>query len=253
MAFCISVLISMISPLQVLEIPPEVSRSASIACFLKAGEGGGTAIHLGQRSSVAWFLTSRHEIVGESSFEISWFDPFVIGENSSKDKTGTLAGGKVVSTDPSSDLALIQFDNLRYPIPNPKVPKLDQYIPPRVPVWSVGCEKGYPTIEGTKLLGKKLLKTADGNAFHWETEGGTVPGRSGGPLINAKGEWIGLCHGVQTEKGFTLITLKSGHFYKKTTFHGFSEPTNNQSVISTDFLAIAVAGVFPQGYSFNIS
>ena len=215
MTGCISIIIAMLSQNQLLEIPPEVSRSASIACFLKAGEGGGTAIHLGQRSSVAWFLTSRHEIVGESSFEISWFDSFALGENANKSKTGTLNGGRVVATDPSSDLALIQFDNLRYPIPNPKIPKLEQYLPPRVQVWSVGCEKGYPTIESTKLMGKKLLKTADGNAFHWETEAGTVPGRSGGPLLNAKGEWIGLCHGVQNGKGFYTHHLEIRAFLQK--------------------------------------
>lgn len=211
----ISLLVALISLGQPLEIPPEVTKSATIACFLKAGEGGGTAIHLGQRASIAWFLTSRHEIVGESTFEISWFEPFTLGENSSKTKSGTLTGGRVAATEPSSDLALIQFENLRYPIPNPKVPKLDQYLAPRVPVWSVGCEKGYPTIESTKLLGKKLLKTADGNAFHWETESGTVPGRSGGPLFNLKGEWIGLCHGVQNGKGFYTHNLEIRAFLQK--------------------------------------
>ncbi len=215
MNIVISALSLLIAQLQPLELPPNVSKAASIACFLKAGEGGGSAIHLGERFSVSWFLTSLHEVEGENSFEISCFEEFSLNTDSSKIKTGTITGGVLVARDKDSDLALLRFDNSRIPIMVPKVPKLGQFLPPKVPVWSVGCEKGYPTIEATQLTGKKLFRTPNGQAFHWETKDGTKPGRSGGPLINEKGEWIGLCHGVQNGKGYYTHAIEIRAFLVK--------------------------------------
>ncbi len=198
-----------------LELPVKVSKSASIACFLKSGDGGGTAIHLGERFSISWFLTSLHEVEGENTFEISWFEDFGLDSSFSKNKAGSIPGGIIVAKDKDADLALLRFDNSRYPIPVPKIPKLGQFLPPKIPVWSVGCDKGFPTIEATQLTGKKLFRTPNGQAFHWETRDGTKPGRSGGPLINEKGEWIGLCHGVQNGKGYYTHAIEIRAFLVK--------------------------------------
>jgi S1-C subfamily serine protease len=65
--------------------------------------------------------------------------------------------------------------------------------------WALGCDNGtQPRLQDIVIVGKQLVRKAGGqNAFHWETKGTTTSGRSGGPLLNAQGQLIGVCSGTQ--------------------------------------------------------
>jgi len=195
-------------------LPIEVTRNAGNTCILKAGEGVGSGVVLGYKDGYVYVLTSLHQVKGESRYEISWFEGFPTGEWEVKEKQGSLKGGITDSSfcNPEADLAIVRFFSKEMSFHKLRVPKKEAYQKPGLRVFSVGLEKSGLLIQETQLLGRKLLETSEssenkkkiGNqfSFHWETKDITVPGRSGGPLLNSKGEWIGVCHGYQDGKGY---------------------------------------------------
>jgi Trypsin-like peptidase domain len=96
----------------------------------------------------------------------------------------------------------------------PICPKAKLPTPERFPfnVLTVGCDDafGKPKLLTDRVLGKRPVPKRDGSrAMFWEAEHAQARGRSGGPLIDARGYVMGICSGIDVEKGkgyYTYIT-----------------------------------------------
>ena len=209
------------------QVPYDVTRYAANTCFLRIGEGGGSGVILGQRGQKLYILTSAHQILSEESILVSWFKPFGLQEMESKKPVGPPVSGMIFGEkDLVADLALITVESKELFLDKVKMAKKEAYVRPRSLVYSVGCEQGFPTIEVTQLIGRKLFSTIPNEfAFHWETVDITKPGRSGGPLFSAKGELLGVCHGYKENRGFYTHHLEILAFLKR---------NNIESVVSHD-------------------
>ena len=75
--------------------------------------------------------------------------------------------------------------------------------PPHPTSTSPGVPEGRPDIRFDKVLDKKKVHKPDNTeAFYWETAIPQEEGRSGGPMIDARGYVIGIASGTQHKKGY---------------------------------------------------
>lgn len=125
-----------------------------------------------------YILTNNHVIKGASSIKVTLLD-------------GRSFGGKVIGTDPKTDLALIKVD-VKNDLPVAKLGNSDEA---RIGSWAIAVGNPYG-LEHTITVGVisakgRSIGLADYEDFI-QTDASINPGNSGGPLINIKGEVIGI-------------------------------------------------------------
>ncbi|MBA3947360.1 MAG: trypsin-like peptidase domain-containing protein [Herpetosiphonaceae bacterium] len=141
-------------------------------------------------------VTNNHVVEGASDIEVTWTD-------------GSIVEAKVVGVDLDADLAVIQAD---------KVPNGVQPLPlgdsRAVEVGQRAIAIGNPFGLGTTLTmgivsarGRLLPNQADANGNRFfiadiiQTDATINPGNSGGPLLNSRGEVVGINTAIRTDTG----------------------------------------------------
>lgn len=74
------------------------------------------------------------------------------------------------------------------------------------PAWTVGAAQGIaPTLEADTIVRKVLVRSQPESsevAFFWQLQQPSRKGRSGGPLLDATGNVIGICSATQDRLGY---------------------------------------------------
>ena len=141
-------------------------------------------------------VTNNHVVEGAQAFQINFAD-------------GTTVPGELIGTDPGSDLAVIRVDKLPA-----GVAPLSIGDSQTVEVGQTAIAIGNPfglqntlTVGVISGLGRDLdgPTLADGGRFSIpniiQTDAAINPGNSGGPLLNIKGEVIGVNSAISTDSG----------------------------------------------------
>ena len=175
------------------EVPPQVSSTVGLR-----GSGGieGAGVAVAVSGKQLLVLTAAH-LVGEGDLavQITFFN-------------GTGAAGvsraKTVYRSPECDIAFLRLDGSPTNVQPLKLAPARSLVGPGDPgVRSIGCDRGFPVSRSESILGKRLLTHGEGGrAFFWQARDPSLPGRSGGPLLNASDELLGICSGYQAGKGY---------------------------------------------------
>ena len=140
-----------------------------------------------------------------TTVDLEWFDP----------KNGNVAGTvqevKVKEVWPNEDLALLisdePFNGGEMPIcPVGKVPAAP------FPAVSVGCPKGAPDLWADEAKAKATITQKDEkrpddkgiSVNFWHVTNESLPGRSGGPLLDKNGYLVGICKGKVKDNSYYL-------------------------------------------------
>jgi putative serine protease PepD len=164
------------------------NRASSAVVEIQAGNATGTGFVIDKQGHV---ITNEHVVGSEQTVEIRFADE---GEEQ----------GRVIATDPSTDIALIQVDLAGH---NVKPVQLGSSAGVKVgdPVYAIGNPFG---LERTLTAGIVSAVNRDITAPNnftindvIQTDAPVNPGNSGGPLLDASGNVIGVVSQIQSENG----------------------------------------------------
>ncbi len=186
------------------DFPPQLQVSAvcaSVRILNATNKFRGTGAVLRTSGPFVYLLTAEHVVAGAERLEVSTFSAA-----SYPRPDNTYFSADVVTKRKDQDVAL-----LRLPTRDP-MPGSLRICPPglvprekTVPVMSVGCSNGEaPTCLIDRVLGSKRVRKEAGGGVSlvWELSRQHAPGRSGGPLLDKRGDLIGVCSGTTPEKGY---------------------------------------------------
>lgn len=146
-------------------------------------------------NSQGYIVTNNHVVADAEALQVIFHD-------------GSKARADVVGTDPGSDLAVIKVDQL--PAETAPLPIGDSDA---VEVGQMAIAIGNPfglqntlTVGVISGLGRSLIGPPGGGGFFSipniiQSDAAINPGNSGGPLLNARGEVIGVNTAIATESG----------------------------------------------------
>ena len=157
-------------------------------------EGTGAVVAVSGRQALV--LTAAHLVgEGDSAIQVTVFG-------------GTTAlvvtKAKPIYRSPDADIAFLRLEALQISLSPVKLAPARAQVGPSDPgVRSIGCDRGFPVSRPESILGKRLLTHGEGGrAFFWQARDPSIPGRSGGPLLNSTDELLGICSGYQAGKGY---------------------------------------------------
>ena len=173
-------------------------------------EGTGSGVIIDQDGHV---LTNYHVIKGADKISITLAD-------------GTEVDGKVTGVDPENDLAVVQF--------NPKGKALSTIpfgnsstLRVGMKVLAIGNPFGFDRTLTTGIVSglARPLQTEDGYLIREtiQTDAAINPGNSGGPLLNSRGELIGINSAIYSPSGASAGV-------------GFAIPVNTAKRISDELI-----------------
>ncbi|MHB1426397.1 MAG: S1 family peptidase [Gemmataceae bacterium] len=180
----------------------------------------GTGVVIGFDKEGIYVLTAAHMVLNSDRFEISTFSESSYPRAlKSYEKVELLA-----KTLDIRDLALIRLPTEdRPPAVMPFCPRDQLPTGKNFEALSVGCGSGMiPLCMLEYVLREKRFSRPPlrDSARLWETAIGQVPGRSGGPLLNKRGELIGLASGESEGKGYYCHVAEI-HSWLKESKHAF--------------------------------
>jgi len=162
------------------------------------GSGGleGTGIIVAKSGKQSLVLTAAHLVgEGESMIQVTLFSgPMAV----------SVGKARLLHRSAEADIAFLRLDMASEGMAVVKLAAARSRVGPGEPgIRSLGCDRGFPVSRAESILGKRLLTREDGSrAFFWQAKDASVPGRSGGPLLNSADELIGICRGYQAGKGY---------------------------------------------------
>jgi serine protease Do len=137
-----------------------------------------------------YVLTNNHVVEGADALKVELSD-------------GRIVDGKIVGTDPQTDLAVLKID-----LPGLRAAPLGDSDAIRVGDWvlAIGSPFGLDqTVTAGIISGKHRQQRiiADGNGVEdfLQTDAAINPGNSGGPLVNLRGELIGINTAILSRTG----------------------------------------------------
>ncbi len=155
----------------------------------------GTAVLVGNRNGKLLALSANHLFQGKGKeAHATFFGP---GDPPKSEKQ--LMDVDVLDSWPDIDLVLLTVDApSKFSLPLQLGEARSKPGKLRGTTHTAGCDKGYPHLRPELLIGKVLTTKTSGDvdAFYWEMTDPSIPGRSGGPLVNCDGQIIGICSGT---------------------------------------------------------
>jgi putative serine protease PepD len=171
----------------VVSIETQISEQNGF--FTQQGTGAGSGIVIDTDGTI---LTNAHVISGATSITVT-----LAGET--KARTAT-----VIASDTSRDLALLKVDDTSNLVAAPLGHSSDTAVGDQVvAIGNALALSGGPTVtEGIVSALNRTIET-DSGTLHGliQTDAAISSGNSGGPLVNAKGEVIGMNTAVATSSG----------------------------------------------------
>ena len=155
-----------------------VARVASGVVLVAAGRGTGSGVIFSIDSSgAALVLTNQHVIDGAPSIEVvvdgsQVFPATVLGSDAGRD----LAVLSICCSDGFTEVSLAAADAVRL----------------GEPVWALGFPLGVPGLRVTQGIISGNYFNSDIDRYEIQTDAAINSGNSGGPLINGRGEIVGL-------------------------------------------------------------
>jgi S1-C subfamily serine protease len=169
-----------------------VTPTPSAGAYLR-GEGGqegtatGSGLEIDDRGTV---LTNWHVIEGSEKVTVS------AGGHKSVE-------AKIVGKDPSSDLALLRIPPRDFTL-QPLAFGDSNMVAVGEPVYAIGNPFGYTRTLTTGVISglQREIKAPDGSSIDdvLQTDAPINPGNSGGPLLNARGQVIGINSQIVTSR-----------------------------------------------------
>jgi hypothetical protein len=186
----------------------ESQWKATEACLkltLRTGQTG-SAVVVAVRDQAAWAFSAAHVVTDAFGLEAEFFrKAFYPAKEMARKNI------QIVARNEDIDLVLIKIPldvaatepaALRLIAPGQRPKKFP------VAVLAVGCDDGFsPKCFDCQLLAKRLKpQKANTPAFFWEATNAPREGRSGGGLIDEKGDLIGICAANQDGLGYYTHT-----------------------------------------------
>jgi S1-C subfamily serine protease len=197
---------ALLCPTQIrLAEAPEFPPHMQVACVtatvqVRNIDGVGSGVLLAKSGEFVYVLTAQHIVAKADNLEVAVYSK----ETYPQPRTVYKGVEIVAQTSGLADLAILRFATadtmpafLRL-CPAPLVP--GQFLG-----LSAGCGGGEaPTARVDKVPAKTLGRRppSDETCAFWESERKPMPGRSGGPLIDARGHLLGICSGANREKSY---------------------------------------------------
>ncbi len=172
--------------------------------FLSGGQGSGVVL-----STDGYIITNDHVVKNAQYVEV------ILHDRSKYE-------AEVVGTDPYTDLAVLKVDA-------PGLIAADWGDSDKLRVgsmvWAVGSPYG---LDQTVTLGILSAKDRGGRESNYQeflqTDAAVNPGNSGGPLVNAQGQVVGINTSIYGEKfqgiSFAVPSSVCRHVYEQITIHG---------------------------------
>ncbi len=144
-------------------------------------QGMGSGIMIDPRG---YILTNNHIVENANAMLVSMFD-------------GTQLDGKLVGADPMSDIAVVKVENGKKKLPVAKIGDSDKVKVGHTAI-AIGNPFGFmlrgPTVTVGVISALNRTIQAEKGVYEnlFQTDAHINPGNSGGPLLNGKGEVIGM-------------------------------------------------------------
>jgi putative serine protease PepD len=167
----------------------ETQITAQRGFFTEQGTGAGSGIVIDTDGTI---LTNAHVISGATSITVT-----LAGETKARPAT-------VIASDTSRDLALLKVDDTSGLVAAPLGHSSDTAVGDQVvAIGNALALSGGPTVtEGIVSALNRTIETDSGTLNGLiQTDAAISSGNSGGPLVNAKGEVIGMNTAVATSSG----------------------------------------------------
>ncbi len=187
--------------------------TAGVRVVNSTADATGSGVLLRRNGPVVYVLTAAHVVAGAKRLEVATFS------TESYPKPAALyRSAEVIATSEELDLAVLRWttrDALPGAMevcPTTKVPEGKNFT-----ALSVGCaDGGAPTCALEEVKAKRRVRKpgAEVAVLCWETAAAPVKGRSGGPLVDARGYLIGVDSGAGDGKGY-YIHIEAIHGFLK--------------------------------------
>jgi S1-C subfamily serine protease len=200
----------------------EAALTATVRLVNAAGRCEGSGAVVGRSGPHVYVLTAAHVVDGADKVEIHTYSAAAPPEEKAVYKSGEV----VARTKDGRDLALVRLAT------KDELPSLRVCPPRRVPAErgfaavTVGCSDGKPpSCRDETVAGKKLIRRpGDKEAvLTWEVKERPAAGRSGGPLVDARGYLLGVCSGAGGREGYYGHTDAVHGFLKENGFRWLYE------------------------------
>jgi serine protease Do len=174
-------------------LPPEIREQLLGQLRERGGGGGRSPAGIGSGviiRSDGYILTNNHVVEGADTLEVLLADERVVE-------------GKIVGTDPKTDLAVIKIDE-----DNLQAANLGDSTKMQVGDWvlAIGAPFGLEQTVTAGIISAKnrvraMIDNGDGYEDFLQTDASINPGNSGGPLVNLRGDVIGINTAIASRSG----------------------------------------------------
>jgi S1-C subfamily serine protease len=208
------------------DFPATVKLSSMKATVLvsnlsRTTEGSGVII--GRKGPAVYILTAHHVIDGAEGLQIRTFPAGTLPDGAKDYRSA-----EVVAVEKGiRDLALLRLTTTdRMPGSLPLCPPAVVPADGGFQALAVGCGDGKPpTASVDRVIGKKLVRRGAKAeaAYCWEVERKHGSGRSGGPLVSARGYLLGVLSGTNRGKSYFCHTGEIHAFLKRSGYQSLAE------------------------------